>query len=530
MADEDSDPMPLSVSSASNSLLPRVPLVYPYVLTSWLQSHGVTLSDCSPRFSSSLRRFIRFLSPPTSFSSVYSAFGPSVRPTVLPDVFSLPGDFPLRRHPHFSSVAGIDLASAIAVHALKPAANSKCLDICCAPGGKLSLIHDFVRSSVINSGLVVGLDLSIDRLNATRAILQRQGRTQSDIILCCGDGRKFSLGPEAIRRLVIQSSASERYSHRVSSSTAEADQTPNNPNQKRRGPIPILQFDDSNELKLVKSNRQIQAEKRRKRQLKKQLERKRAKAATAAEAQNENGENRVETERQNEESEEDDAEASDPIAGSDLYDRILVDAECSHDGSIRHLNKFLVPESEAESPAAVEQFRSKFPHYSNLPGLLDLQLSLLRRSFSLLSAGGILIYSTCSMIKAQNEGLVEKFLLEQPNAAILPVFTQQEQEQLGLQESKNPDTENAEAAERMEELYHQFLLKQERGEADASQAVPKPVLFYSRGFPLDSLSDSAVASRFASSAGSDRSPAWIRFGPRISGTSGLFIAKFTKIN
>lgn len=85
------------------------------------------------------------------------------------------------------------------------------------------------------------------------------------------------------------------------------------------------------------------------------------------------------------------------------FDRILVDAPCSGTGVIR-----------------------RHPDIKLLRRALDLapmaerQLAILRSCWSLLAPGGRLLYATCSILKEENEALVERFLAAQPDAGLLP--------------------------------------------------------------------------------------------------------------
>ncbi|RYR27343.1 hypothetical protein Ahy_B01g051394 isoform B [Arachis hypogaea] len=85
--------------------------------------------------------------------------------------------------------------------------------------------------------------------------------------------------------------------------------------------------------------------------------------------------------------------------GSHGYDKVLVDAECTHDGSVKHIHKF-------------ENWGwGTFQH----------RLSLLHNGFRLLKVGGSLVYSTCSLTLAQNEDVVEHFLKENVNAELAEI-------------------------------------------------------------------------------------------------------------
>ena len=80
-----------------------------------------------------------------------------------------------------------------------------------------------------------------------------------------------------------------------------------------------------------------------------------------------------------------------------LYDKVLVDAECTHDGSIFHLIK-----QDSRNWDSLE----KIINPEKLNNLENLQRRLLLNGFRLLKPGGILVYSTCSFFKAQNEDIL----------------------------------------------------------------------------------------------------------------------------
>lgn len=89
-----------------------------------------------------------------------------------------------------------------------------------------------------------------------------------------------------------------------------------------------------------------------------------------------------------------------------LYDRVLVDAPCTHDGSIKHILK----------QVDRKWISFNWLYFKNINSLNELQLALLLNGWNLLRPGGILIYSTCSFSYQQNEGIVENFLTIANNA------------------------------------------------------------------------------------------------------------------
>ncbi|TPX36302.1 hypothetical protein SmJEL517_g01620 [Synchytrium microbalum] len=102
---------------------------------------------------------------------------------------------------------------------------------------------------------------------------------------------------------------------------------------------------------------------------------------------------------------------NDPQLPQKGYDRVLVDAECSHDGSVSHL-------TNVHGKVGWDQ---KFLDPARLQGLEKLQTGLLENGFRLLRVGGILVYSTCSFAYAQNEGIVAKFLRRHPKACLIDI-------------------------------------------------------------------------------------------------------------
>jgi 16S rRNA (cytosine967-C5)-methyltransferase len=82
-----------------------------------------------------------------------------------------------------------------------------------------------------------------------------------------------------------------------------------------------------------------------------------------------------------------------PTALRDPYDRILVDAPCSGLGTLR-------------SHPEIKWHRDE----SDVKRLVCLQRTILNRVSSCLKPGGILVYSTCTLTKDENESVVEDFL------------------------------------------------------------------------------------------------------------------------
>lgn len=97
-----------------------------------------------------------------------------------------------------------------------------------------------------------------------------------------------------------------------------------------------------------------------------------------------------------------------------LFDRVIVDAECTHDASVRHLEKF-------STQWGWDTFERRVMDPNRLSGLQELQLKLLRNGFRHLRKGGLLLYSTCSGCKSQNSDIVNAFCEENSNAEKCPL-------------------------------------------------------------------------------------------------------------
>jgi 16S rRNA C967 or C1407 C5-methylase (RsmB/RsmF family) len=139
------------------------------------------------------------------------------------------------------------------------------------------------------------------------------------------------------------------------------------------------------------------------------------------------------------------------ILPSQGYDRVLVDAECTHDASYRHMQFFDSSESgqrrkwqkrshedledeESAPTTAADSSSMLLSHnitatdpaidHEQRQSLQSLQRGLLENGFKSLRSGGLLIYSTCSADTAQNEDIVSWLLTEHANTELLPALPQ----------------------------------------------------------------------------------------------------------
>jgi 16S rRNA (cytosine967-C5)-methyltransferase len=86
------------------------------------------------------------------------------------------------------------------------------------------------------------------------------------------------------------------------------------------------------------------------------------------------------------------------------FDRILLDVPCSSTGVIRrHPDIKLLRRPE------------------DIAGFSRVQLEILHAAFGMLAPGGRLLYSTCSVLPAENEEVIERFLKRERRASLAPM-------------------------------------------------------------------------------------------------------------
>ena len=102
------------------------------------------------------------------------------------------------------------------------------------------------------------------------------------------------------------------------------------------------------------------------------------------------------------------ADASEPDTWWDQakFDRILCDAPCSATGVIRRH-----PDIKLLRRAA------------DITALQHTQLKLLNALWPLLKPDGLLLYTTCSILPAENDDVITAFCQQQPDAKLIPIHT-----------------------------------------------------------------------------------------------------------
>ena len=104
-----------------------------------------------------------------------------------------------------------------------------------------------------------------------------------------------------------------------------------------------------------------------------------------------------------------DARLVDKEFKDDYFDRILVDAPCSGLGLMRRKPEIRYAKQEQE--------------IANLP---KIQLDILSAMASKIKVNGLVVYSTCTILSAENQDVVEKFLQLHPNFELIKVQAAEE--------------------------------------------------------------------------------------------------------
>ncbi|XP_061357179.1 rRNA (cytosine-C(5))-methyltransferase NOP2C isoform X1 [Gastrolobium bilobum] len=285
----------------------------------------------------------------------------------LPGFYSLPPNIQIAgsRAYQEGKIYGIDASSGAAVMALNISPGDHVLDLCAAPGAKLCMILDLLD----DSGSVTGVDVARHRLAACRTMLQKY--TLGDRCrLFVADGTTFSVIPGGFCS-DCQSESEERLD--VFKEWSSRRPWKERKRAKKSGTPQLVSRSQPPELIYYGQHSGVVG-------------------LTKGELYKTVSDNEI---------------------ASHGYDKVLVDAECTHDGSVKHIQKF--------EHWGWRTLQRRVLDAERTDNLHALQLNLLTNGFRLLKVGGSLVYSTCSLTVAQNEDVVDEFLKENVTAELTEI-------------------------------------------------------------------------------------------------------------
>uniref|UniRef100_A0A0D9VFH9 SAM-dependent MTase RsmB/NOP-type domain-containing protein n=1 Tax=Leersia perrieri TaxID=77586 RepID=A0A0D9VFH9_9ORYZ len=261
-------------------------------------------------------------------------------------------------------IYGIDAASGAAILALDVQPGDHVLDLCAAPGAKLCMLADMLGTT----GSLTGVDVAKHRLAACRTMLQKYSLGDRSRLFVA-DGTSFSILP--VNSSLGESTGLEDNGSIFSEWTSKRSWKERQKSKKAKtaGSPHLTSISEPELIYYGKHSGLV-------------------------------GLRKCDVLRP----------SADVEALTSGYDKVLVDAECTHDGSIKHIQKFEFWGWKTLDRRVLDAERTD--------NLLGLQLRLLTNGFKLLKTGGSLVYSTCSLTVAQNENVVQQFLCKHSSAEL----------------------------------------------------------------------------------------------------------------
>lgn len=401
----------------------------------------------------------------------------------------------------------------------------KVCDICCCPGSKDQMICDILALSALNVSpsnptpcLLVGVDISPNRMQLCKSLLrksnfsirsseanerQRSFRSGVRHLLYLADGTTFGTGNQG--SLIFDSNVLD------------------------------LEMDSMGSRKrLNKSARQREMKKLR--LIEQNIQQYNASAATSSSSTNIEAETSSPplTSSSSSSSVSLSLHASEIVNPFNDFDAVLVDAECTHDGSYRHLrythnhkwssaddsaerNHSGIDKEEDDMLSSINTSKLKpkastsYHDPCRLESIEKLQRGLIHNGFKILKPGGVLVYSTCSLQECQNEDVIRWLLAEEPCAQLEPVVFSNLYKDDDNHEDETEDTTSKELLNASQNELSTLL----ESLTDPEKAlIIERVAKYVAGKKYPPYEHGAI-------------PGTIRMSIR-TGTSGLFIAKIRK--
>ena len=275
----------------------------------------------------------------------------------IPNVYAIPSNAKISFSQAYKNgeIYGIDLSSCAVVLALDPKPNENILDLCCSPGSKLCYIADCMKSYNVDiEGSLSGVDINQHRLNVCKTLVEKYGHKEL-IKLYCEDGTTFNKFPKEnvlYDKILVDAECTHDGSIKhLFKFCQEKKEKKDESNENKEGVSEEVKTEENKEEKKLEQN---QKEEKLSNKEKKRREKQRR----------------------------------------------------------EHLENLERKKMKINNEWTFESFEDRVLNEQKITNITTLQKNLVRNAFSLLKPGGILVYSTCSFIKAQNEDVV-KFLIEE---------------------------------------------------------------------------------------------------------------------
>lgn len=360
--------------------------------------------------------------------------------------YALPAEFPLSKSPCFRSgkIYGMDVSSGAGVavlltdyydnantffpdynservqSAIKKKTNAsigdnfdatgelRILDLCCSPGLKLLQMADFFHEKSSTKCItdtrkqksvkIVGVDICKHRMNVCKCILQKY-------FIDSGTSGRVGRSKESPGNVIVQLYLEDGTTFGVNQPPKLASSNAFSSNSSN------LIFDSR-----VATEEMVQRGGKRKRMNKSARAREKKKLRQIASFESDS----VTKEAQDIQNGSEVIHGVEARSSIGLFDYALVDAECSTDGSFKHIME-RISSIKLKKDVCHREKNERLTDPIKLAELVDLQRKLIASGFRLLKCGGTLVYSTCSLSEDQNEKVVKWLLESNQDAVLIPI-------------------------------------------------------------------------------------------------------------
>jgi 16S rRNA C967 or C1407 C5-methylase (RsmB/RsmF family) len=281
------------------------------------------------------------------------------------------------------------------------------LDLCCSPGLKLLQMVDFFypiqttsqQQQQQKSVKVVGVDISKHRMNVCKSIVQKyliDSETSGPGLMHSADKNKESSSQESVVNVQLYLENGTTFGRSgCDSDTLIFDSG-----------VAIEEMIERRRGKRKRMNKSARGRERKRLRQIESLER----CGSKMSKDNNNG----------------DEDNEEEVISNNirLFDYVLVDAECSTDGSFKHIKERIKESLTKKNKNDLQQHREDnlmLTDSNKLAELVDLQRKLIDSGFHNLKVGGTMVYSTCSLSEDQNEKIVQWLLQTRKDAKLIPI-------------------------------------------------------------------------------------------------------------